>query len=102
MSSYIFIFGPVALAVLYSVFLVFWLKKQPQGSADMVGISKAIQEGSTAYLNRQYKTVAVVALIISIALYFAFGWLSVLGFLSGAFASALAGYIGMNICGSFK
>ena len=63
----------------------------------MKEISSAIRLGAKAYLNRQYKTVAVVALIISIALYFAFGWLSVLGFLSGAFASALAGYIGMNI-----
>ena len=63
----------------------------------MKEISSAIRLGAKAYLNRQYKTVAIVAVIISIALYFAFGWLSVLGFLVGAFASALAGYIGMNI-----
>ena len=63
----------------------------------MKEISSAIRIGSRAFLNRQYKTVAVVAAIISIALYFVFGWLSVIGFLSGAIASATAGYIGMNI-----
>ena len=97
MNIYYFIFLPVIIAILYSIYIIFWLKKQPDGDEKMKEISSAIRLGSKAYLNRQYKTVAVVALLISIALYFAFGWLSVLGFLSGAFASALAGYIGMNI-----
>jgi len=97
MNIYYFIFLPVIIAILYSVYIIFWLKKQHGGDEKMKEISSAIRLGAKAYLNRQYKTVAVVALIISIALYFAFGWLSVLGFLSGAFASALAGYIGMNI-----
>ena len=97
MSSYIFIFGPVALAVLYSVFLVFWLKKQPQGSADMVGISKAIQEGSTAYLNRQYKTVGIVAAVLAAVIWVALGWPTAIAFLIGGATSALTGYIGMNV-----
>jgi K(+)-stimulated pyrophosphate-energized sodium pump len=97
MNIYHFIFLPVIIAILYSVYIIFWLKKQPAGDEKMKEISSAIRLGAKAYLNRQYKTVAIVAVIISIVLYLAFGWLSVLGFLAGAFASALAGYIGMNI-----
>ncbi len=63
----------------------------------MKEISGAIKTGAMAFLNRQYKTVAIVALVISVALFFAFGLTSVLGFLVGAVASALAGYIGMLI-----
>ena len=88
---------PALIAIFYSAYIIFWLRKQPDGDEKMKEISLAIRLGSKAYLNRQYRSVAVVALMISIALYFAFGWLSVLGFLAGAFASALAGYIGMNI-----
>lgn len=94
---YYLTFIPILVAILYSVYIIFWLKKQPDGDEKMKEISLAIRLGSKAYLNRQYRSVAVVALIISIALYLAFDWLSVLGFLAGAFASALAGYIGMNI-----
>ena len=88
---------PALIAIFYSAYIIFWLRKQPDGDEKMKEISLAIRLGSKAYLNRQYRSVAVVALIISIALYLAFDWLSVLGFLAGAFASALAGYIGMNI-----
>jgi len=63
----------------------------------MVEISRAIQAGSSAYLNRQYKTVGIVALILFFIIFFTFGFQSALGFLVGAVASALAGYIGMNI-----
>lgn len=63
----------------------------------MVEISNAIQAGSKAYLNRQYKTVAIVAIVIAFAIYFGLGLVSAIGFIVGAVASALAGYIGMNI-----
>jgi len=62
----------------------------------MVEISKAIREGAKAYLNRQYKTVACVAIFIAIILCFISISTSI-GFLVGAAASALAGYIGMNV-----
>jgi len=94
---YTLIFVPVALAIIYSVYLTLWLKKQPKGSADMVEISKAIQEGSMAYLNRQYKTVAVVAVILAVAIWLALGWPIALAFLVGGITSALTGYIGMNV-----
>ncbi len=91
------IFGPIVLAVLYTAYLSFWLKKQDSGNEKMKEISKAIQEGSSAYLGRQYKTVGVVALVLFAVIYFALGWLTALGFFVGAAASALAGFLGMGV-----
>ena len=88
---------PALIAILYSVYIIFWLRKQPDGDEKMKEISGAIKIGAMAFLNRQYRTVAIVALVISVVLFIAFGWLSVLGFLIGATTSALAGYIG-NAC----
>ncbi|MCX6818475.1 MAG: sodium-translocating pyrophosphatase [Candidatus Aenigmarchaeota archaeon] len=63
----------------------------------MESIAAAIREGSSAYLNRQYKTVTIFAIIISIALALAINMQTAITFVAGAFCSALAGYIGMNI-----
>ncbi len=63
----------------------------------MVKISKAIQEGSMAYLNRQYKTVAVVAAILAMVIGVALSWTTAIAFLIGGIASAITGYIGMNV-----
>src|SRR3989304_1859286 len=88
---------PVAIALAYSFWIMLWLKKQPAGNEKMVAISRAIQEGSSAYLNRQYKWVAVVAVILDALLYWRLGGTVAVGFLLGAIASAVAGYIGMNV-----
>ncbi len=69
--------------------------KAPQGSEKMIEISKAIEEGSKAYLKRQYKTVSLVAVVIVILLLIFLGINTALGFLIGAIASAAAGYFGM-------
>ena len=71
--------------------------KQPQGNAAMIEISKAIREGSMAYLNRQYKTVAVVSIVLALIIGFTLGWLTAIAFIVGGVASALTGYIGMNV-----
>ncbi len=91
------IFGPVILAVLYTGYLALWLKKQGSGNDKMKEISRAIQEGSSAYLGRQYKTVGVVAVVLFVAIYLALGWLTAVGFLVGSIASALAGFLGMSV-----
>ncbi|MFH0712754.1 MAG: sodium-translocating pyrophosphatase [Candidatus Jorgensenbacteria bacterium] len=91
------IFVPILAAIAYTAYLIFWLKQKPSGSAAMVEISRAIQSGSSAYLNRQYKTVSLVALVLFFVIGFALGWTPAAGFLVGALASALAGYIGMSI-----
>ncbi|MDD4762057.1 MAG: sodium/proton-translocating pyrophosphatase, partial [Candidatus Pacebacteria bacterium] len=91
------IFIPVAAALLYSIYLIIWIRKQKPGNERMEKISRAILEGSRAYLNRQYKTVAVVAIILFLIIWYALGIITAYGFLTGAIASALAGYIGMNV-----
>ncbi len=96
-QSLYFAIGAAVLAVIYGLFLIRWIMKQPTGNAKMVEIAKAIQEGAKAYLNRQYKTVAYVAIIVFLILGFALNWTTAIGFLVGALLSAAAGYIGMNI-----
>lgn len=85
------------IAIVYGLVMAKWIIGKPSGNERMQEIAGAIQQGASAYLNRQYKTVAYVALIVAVILYFAIGWFSALGFAIGAILSALAGYIGMNI-----
>ena len=93
------IFGSVIAAVAYTLFSFVWLRKQPSGNEKMESISRAIMEGSRAYLNRQYKTAGIVALVLFLIIGFVppLGWTAAIGFLVGASASALAGYLGMNV-----
>jgi len=93
----LFAFLSSLLAIAFSFYLARKILRYPAGEGKMLEIAQAIREGAKAYLNRQYRTVAVVAVAISIVLYYALGFTAVIGFLCGAVASALAGYIGMNI-----
>ncbi|HBV01533.1 MAG TPA: sodium-translocating pyrophosphatase [Candidatus Taylorbacteria bacterium] len=93
----IFALGSSLLAILYGGVTVWRLLKQDSGSARMKEISSAIAQGAKAYLNRQYKTIAVIAVVLAALLYFAFNATTAVGFLIGAILSALAGYIGMNV-----
>ncbi len=97
MNIYYLTFVPIILAIAYSVYIILWLRRQPAGNPKMEEISHAIQEGSSAFLNRQYKSVAVVAAILFVLIYVTLGVEMSIGFLVGAVASALAGYIGMNV-----
>ena len=63
----------------------------------MKEISKIIREGAMAFLNRQYKTIAIFVVVLAIILTYTLGAFTALAFLAGAFCSALAGYISMNI-----
>lgn len=85
------------LAILYGLYLIRWILRQPTGDEKMQSIAKAIQEGAKAYLNRQYRTVAAIAGFIFILLWIFLDLKTALGFVVGASLSALAGYIGMNI-----
>lgn len=91
------IFVPIVLAIGYTSYLMAWLKKQPAGNEKMVEISRAIQIGSQAYLNRQYKSVGAVAVALFALIGFFIGWSTAIGFLVGGVASTIAGYIGMNV-----
>jgi K(+)-stimulated pyrophosphate-energized sodium pump len=90
------------LAVAYGAYLTRWVLQQSPGNERMREIQAAIQEGASAYLNRQYRTVGVVAVVVGALLLIAgiwsddLGWKVALGFIIGAVLSALAGYVGMN------
>ena len=84
------------LGVIYALVTAAWVSKQSAGSEKMQAISEAIKEGAEAFLNREYKTVAVVAVVLAGVLFLLGIWTSI-GFLIGVCGSALAGYIGMMV-----
>ncbi len=84
-------------AIAYAAYLSRGILALPAGDAKMTEIATAIQEGAMAYLNRQYRTVAVIGAImfVVVGLLPGLGWSVAMGFAIGAVLSALAGYIGM-------
>ena len=87
------------VGVIYSLATAAWILKQPAGSAKMKEISDAVKEGATAFLKREYMSVAIVAVVLVAIIAFvpALGLWTSLGFVIGCFGSALAGYIGMMV-----
>ena len=87
----------VGTSLLYGLWLIFDILKNPTGDEKMQEIAHAIQVGAAAYLQRQYMVVGVVAVILGGLLYYILGLNTAIGFLVGAFLSALAGFIGMSV-----
>ncbi len=83
------------ISVVFALVLIYFIKKYPTGSGQQIEIWEAIKDGSRAYLKRQNYTLAVVAIIVAALLWYLFKPSLAIGFLVGAFASALAGYLGM-------
>ena len=95
------ILGYTILAGLLSIIYGFITGKNilnsSAGNAKMQEIANAIQIGAKAYLNRQYKTIAIVGLVVLIIISYAFNILVGLGYLLGATLSGIAGYVGMLV-----
>ena len=85
------------LAILYGYIVAKQILSASPGNSKMQEIASAIQEGARAYLNRQYKTIAIVGIVILIIITFALGAWVGLGYFIGAFLSGTAGYVGMLI-----
>jgi K(+)-stimulated pyrophosphate-energized sodium pump len=86
-----------ALALVYAAYTIRNVMNADAGSARMQEIAAAIREGAQAYLNRQYRTIAIVGVVIFLIAWLLLGPLVAVGFLVGSILSGLAGYIGMNV-----
>lgn len=96
-GSIVFALGASVLAIIYGLILINTINKKPTGNKKMTDIALAIQAGAKAFLNRQYSTAGVVAIVLAAILLWVLGWKTAVGFLVGAIFSAVAGYIGMNV-----
>ncbi|MCD8496845.1 MAG: sodium-translocating pyrophosphatase [Alphaproteobacteria bacterium] len=85
------------LALIYGAVASRQILAQSAGNDKMQAIASAIQEGASAYLNRQYSTISFVGVLVAFALYVLLGWHVSLGFVIGAVLSGLAGYNGMLV-----
>ncbi len=96
-NTNLIIWAAVASALLYGGWLIVDILKKDSGDEKMKEIAGAIQVGAAAYLQRQYKVVALVAIAVAVLIYFTLGQNTAVGFLIGATLSALAGFIGMSV-----
>lgn len=98
-------FAISAVAIVFAGWLTDWIMKQKDGTVEMKKVAAAIQEGARAFLNRQYRTIGSISVVVAGILFAAYflidqttlGWQTALAFLFGAVSSAISGIVGMSI-----
>ena len=94
------LYAPIVLAIIgiaYGAFVMLSIFKRKEGTAKMIEISAAIREGADAYLSRQFKTVALFAVLLFAVIYAVLGPMVAVAFAIGAIASGFTGYVGMYL-----
>ncbi len=92
-----FALAAAVLAIIYGAVSISSIMRMPQGTDEMKRIAQAIQDGASAYLNRQYMTISMVGVGLAVAIAIVLGMQTAIGFAIGAILSGAAGYIGMNV-----
>ena len=97
-----YVFGSGLIAMLFAFVKTSWINKQDEGSDRMKKIGKSISEGAMAFLKAEYRILSIFVVVVACLLAFAANsqgdsWLISISFLVGAFASALAGFLGMRV-----
>ena len=84
-------------ALVFGLWSIRWVLGKSEGNEEMQRIARAIQEGASAYMRRQYMTIAAVGVVITVVLWLVISPASAIGFIIGAVLSGMAGFIGMHV-----